>query len=372
MEDKVNIQEFVKRVVEKISLNREKYSAAKLPTNYGAFLVLPFFGDKRHEFVLGSILLHRIKELNPGKYLIVVGWPGHAGFFQAADEYWSVKEDVAKSMIPHSLCWDNTDQKARFYLQQLTRYFDTLPSDDLKKYYDNGLTSQFFDDFKVTLYNLPEQPSLKIDLLRMISNKPGEKVFIYPSKRLQGWRRGKLELFPCKIDFWNKLLEKLLSKGYTPVVYFDESAYDLSRNFADKCVFIDKQKILDVFSIMRACSCVIDVFNGISRWAIAARTPFIYLTERHIHIDCKEFELDDLCASQIPYRYIFSYTTMIDGVDYLTLVDTILAKLNDFVPQIDRNRLPHTSELSVVAPYVLVRESKAKRFGTRFFKIKKI
>lgn len=366
-----NIVEFVKRAADKTGLVREKYIEGKLPTSFSAFLAIPFFGDKKHEFILGSMLLHRLKEQNPNRYIILVGWPGHAGFFPAADEYWSVREDAARTMLPMASGWDNSDPKVKFYDQQLTRYFDTMTTDTLKQYYDNGFTGKFFDDFKFVLFNLPGQPSPNVSLLKSL-NRPGHKVFVYPVRKLLGWRRGRLETTHCKMEFWERLLEKMISSGYLPVVYTDDAAYDLSPKFAQKAVFLDNQRILDLFGVMRACDCVLDVFSGISRWAIAARTPFVYLTERHIHTECKEFEIDDLCANQIPYRYIFSYTTMIEGVDYISLIDAILAKLNAFAPSIDRNRLPHTTELSVVAPYVLVRENKAKRFGTRFFKIKKI
>jgi len=365
-----NIVEFVRRAADKISLVREKYVEGNLPTNFSQLLAMPFFGDKKHEFVLASMLLHRIKE-QTNKYVIAVGWPNHAGFFTAADEYWSVRPDAAKTMMPQSRGWENGDPKAKFYDQQLTRYFDTLAVADFKKYYDNGFTGKFFDDFKFVSYNLPAQPSPSVNLLQRM-NRKGHKVFVYPNRKLFGWRRGRSEVANCKVEFWEKLLERMIGGGYLPVVYADEAAYDLSAKFSQQAVFLDGMRILDLFGVMRACGCVLDVFSGVSCWATAARTPFVRVTERHVYSECKDFEIDDLCSQQIPKRHIFSFTTMIEGVDYVNLVDTILAKLNDFVPQIDHNHLPNTTELSAVCPYMLVRQHKAKRFGTRFFKINKI
>lgn len=77
-----NVVEFVRRAVEKMGLVREKYVEGNLPTTFGSFLAIPFFGDKKHEFVLASLLLNRLKE-RANKYVIVVGWPQHAGLFTA-------------------------------------------------------------------------------------------------------------------------------------------------------------------------------------------------------------------------------------------------------------------------------------------------
>lgn len=368
----MNMQDFIKRAAEKCGFLREKYVESKLPTHFSAFMAIPFFGDKKHEFVLASMLLHRLKE-KYNKYLILCGWPGHASFFPSADEYWGLKDEGSvKIMLPQAQGWGCQDNRFKFYDQQLSRHFDTLSVSDLQKYYANGLTSQFFDDFKFVLYNLPEQPGVKADFLKLLSSRQGYKVLVYPTRKIDGWRRGRLERVSCRVEFWEKLLEKMLVNGFLPVVYADEATYDLSPKFADRCMFFTNQKLLDVFAVMRSCGCVLDVFSGISRWAVAARTPFVYLTERHMYFECKEYEIDDLCANQLPYRYIFSYTTMIEGVDYISLVDTIISKLKNFVPEIDRNHLPNTSELSVVSPYLMVRQHKAKRFGTKFFKIQKI
>src|ERR1019366_3955311 len=133
-----NIIEFVKRAAEKTGLVREKYVEGKLPTSFSSLLVIPFFGDKKHEFILSSMLLHRLKEQDPNRYIILVGWPNHAGFFPIADEYWSVREDSAKNMLPKAQGWSNSDPKVKFYDQQLIRHFDTMSVDVLKKYYDNG------------------------------------------------------------------------------------------------------------------------------------------------------------------------------------------------------------------------------------------
>lgn len=170
-------------------------------------------------------------------------------------------------MMPQAQGWANSDPKAKFFDQQLTRFFDTLTVDELKKYYHNGLTGAFFEDFKFVHYTLPGQPSPNASLLKRLS-QAGHKVFVYPSKRLLGWRRGRLEMANCKVEFWDKLLEKLIAKGYVPVVYTDEAAYDLSAKFAQDAVFLEGMRILDVFGVMRTCGCVLDVFNGMSFWAI--------------------------------------------------------------------------------------------------------
>ena len=45
---------------------------------------------------------------------------------------------------------------------------------------------------------------------------------------------------------------------------------------------------------MRMTGCVLDVFSGISKLALAARTPFIYVDDRARYVSLKEVELDDI------------------------------------------------------------------------------
>lgn len=354
------IAEFVKRAAEKCGFNREKYIENNLVDN---FLAVPFFGDQKHEFILASFLLHRIKE-ETGKYIILCGWPNNSALFPYVDEYWSIKDVGAiKSMLPKADGFGNKDKKSDFFYQQLNRFFETLTPENLHTLYNNGFTTKFFERFKFLLYNLPSQIGLKKEIV-------GKKVFIQPTREVDSWRREKIKV-SCRVEFWEQLIVKLSEAGYLPVVKQDASTYDLSSKYSGRAHFVGEMKILDQLALMRSC-CVLDIFGGLSKLAFVARAPFVSMTERNLYIQGKDCELNDLCCSDLPHCYIFSFATMLEGKDYLNLVDLALAKINEFIPSVDPNKLPNTREISVVLPYLMVREQKAKRLGSKFFKIQKI
>ena len=127
---------------------------------------------------------------------------------------------------------------------------------------------------------------------------------------------------------------------------------------------------------MRASSCVLDVFNGLSRYAILARTPFVACDERSRFNGLNESDVDDICANKIPKKYIFSFSTIItDGSASFWSQDifqSILKKLDKFLPDLNRDELLSTAESNELLSYGdLVRERKKKKFGIRFIKVEK-
>jgi hypothetical protein len=331
------VKEFINRACN--GFQREKYTENNLPSNFQDFVALPFFGDKRHEFILASVLLEKLKEKYK-KYFILVGYQNHSGFFPIVDEFWSVKK------IQHGSGWGNN----RMFEKQLSRYFDVIYPEELEKYYCNGFTKKFFEEFKSLTYTLPEQPSIKPQLAERLASKGGNRIFLYPSMKVNSWNRG-IKSINCQMEFWEKLLERLLENGFLPIVYRDDGAYDLSAKFADKCVFVENEKILDLFGIMRASGCVLDVFSDISRWSIAARTPFVCVAERNVYNETRDYEIDDLFTSKIPYKYIFEFTTTLEHGGYVDIVDMILSKVEKFLPEINWDKLPHTSKVYTSVPY---------------------
>ena len=149
--------------------------------------------------------------------------------------------------------------------------------------------------------------------------------------------------------------------------------HDLSGDFADKGIFVREEEIAKIIGMMRATGMVLDIFNGTSRLAIAARTPFVAVDERGRYANEREFEIDDLCAGDLPKYYIFSFPTIIEGGEPVgwngSLFDNIISKLNTFIPEVDRNALPPTSESVMEVSFSLVRNRKAKRIGTKFVKV---
>jgi hypothetical protein len=116
----------------------------------------------------------------------------------------------------------------------------------------------------------------------------------------------------------------------------------------------------------------VDLFAADSRLALLARAPYVCVTERQTYNACKDYEVDDLVGHQLPHSYIFSFATMIEGNDYANVISGVITKLESLLTKVDRDELPSTLPSSLPAPYGLVRERKAKKFGIRLFNLSKI
>jgi hypothetical protein len=97
-------------------------------------------------------LFHRFKETHkPSKYLILASWPGLAGLFPQADEYWSLQDaSQMKRFFEQADGFRNRSDLATIYNRNLNEYFREV--NDWRKvvepYYSNGITQQFWDDYK--------------------------------------------------------------------------------------------------------------------------------------------------------------------------------------------------------------------------------
>lgn len=359
-----SISDYLNRAADRCGFVRERYTERNLPTTHDNLSIMLFFGDMRSQFILSSLLLHRYKkEEHSSKYFILAGHAGHEGIYPYVDEYWGVRDSIGEG-----LGFNNS--KAISYEQQVNRFFSNVFSiNDMKKYYQHGLTTQFFEKYKWVVYNLPSAPSPKVEFNRMLAKKAGYKVFIHPSKTIKTWLNGNEQITACDISFWNDLVKELLAKEYTPVLWRNDSSYDLSI-FGDKCLYCTERNMTDVLGIMRATGCVLDVFNDSARFATMARTPFITCAERHRYNELKEYELDGLCCQGLPYRYIFSFPTILESKE--TLIKLILNKLDEFLPTLDRDKWPTTVASSITVPYTVVRKKKKSRMGVRFLKVQKL
>ena len=125
---------------------------------------------------------------------------------------------------------------------------------------------------------------------------------------------------------------------------------------------------------MRATGCVLDIFNNLSRFAIAARCPFLAIDERSRFNNLKEYEIDDICGENLSKQYIFTFSAILtDGTVENWSQDinqNIVNRLQEFIPSLDRDQWPNTGEsLSVIDYEDNVREIERKKFGTRLLKI---
>ena len=126
---------------------------------------------------------------------------------------------------------------------------------------------------------------------------------------------------------------------------------------------------------MRSCGCVLDMFSGISRFSMAARTPFVCFDERSRFNGTKEYEINDLCGRGVPREYIFGFGAIIESGDKSAwnsnIFEHLFVKLEKIHGGMDKDSWPSSAEYNQIVPYDSVRRIKNKRLGSRFVKIQK-
>jgi hypothetical protein len=217
----------------------------------------------------------------------------------------------------------------------------------------------------------PGIPSLEKASTVDIDRRKGDKVVIFPAKRIRSWQRGKVEYINIGKEFWKALCQRLIDEGITPVVFQNNFTHDVSPDFADKCAYVVSKNILQVLGVMRHIGCVVDVFSGISRLAIAARCPFVCVDERARFHYTKDYEIDDLCCEKMPRHYVFSFSTMLlTGTveDWNnSVVNQLIGQIKTFLPTLTTG-LEDANQSEVMVDYGKVRDRKFKRMGIRFIK----
>ena len=192
---------FLKRAAERCGFNRDYFIDQNLPTNPDNIIVVHFFGDLRNEFVLSSLLLKRFREeLRGSKYMILCTWKGHRGLFPYADEHWFCSDSTASEhMRREALGFDNNSEIYTVQRQNLNYFFHHLiVPEDIKRFYDGGLTAEFHNRLNIVKRFLPMVPSATyLDPIfnQGIVNRPGYKVLLMPTRFGCGYISGRLTIF---------------------------------------------------------------------------------------------------------------------------------------------------------------------------------
>ena len=142
---------YLKRGADRCGFVRDVFQDRRVPTNRQNIQVFHFFGDTRSEFILSSLLLRRYKEeLRSSKYLILCSWSGHECLFPYVDEYWGNLSDSGDRLTAGSVGFDNTSDVFGTQQKNLNWFFENVSTfDELKVYYNNGLTREFHERFKI-------------------------------------------------------------------------------------------------------------------------------------------------------------------------------------------------------------------------------
>ena len=376
-----SVADFLKRTAERNGYSRDRFEEKNVPTDYSNITVFPFFGDIRSSCIASSFILNRYRaESKSSKYFIVASWPGLQGLFPYADEYWSLNDTAhLKTFYERSQGFSNKSDIYTVNLRNFNEFFrDVVDYKDISVYHENGFTNKFFENYKDTKRFLPFIPSsamLGRDFNKDLATFPGYKIFIHPSLFSKQWSEGSSKNVHTSKNFWIDLVKKLLEAGYTPVIWQNFLSHDISQDFIGKCVFISENDITRVLSAMRSTGFVLDIFNSISRLSLIARCPFLCVDERARYFTQKDYELDDLYP-ELKKDYIFTFSTiMTNGTPNgwnQDIFKSILVKLENILPELNRDDLPSTKESTDLVSYnKQVRKNKSKRMGIRFFKLPK-
>jgi hypothetical protein len=381
MEDHfLSVNSILNKASERISFDRVRFSEKNTPTNINNVCCMVFFGDIRSQFVLSSMIMKRIREeLKGSKYFILCSWPGLESMFPYVDEYWQPSNDsLLKDMYLKSQSFENTSAEVISITRLLNSYLpeDILDQSIYTDYYNRGFTKEFFNRFghiKVFLPSVPSSTVLGQDFNRKLVSK-SKKVLIYPATHIQNYKNDKIEYNLVSIEFWKELINCLSENNYSPVIYQDYLTYDLSVDYFDKHLFYKSENVSDLLSLFRSNDIVLDVFTGISKFAIAARCPFVCCQDRNIFNFYKEYETDDLTSKNLPKEYIFTFPEVCDlsskTVWKRSLFDVIINKLV-CMGDIDKQDLPSPVEINKSVLYDTVRKIKANKLGTKFIKVPK-
>jgi hypothetical protein len=371
------VANFIARASQQCGFERERFLEKNIPQDFDKISVIMFLGDNRAASIMSMLLLKPyVENILKGKYVILCSFPGMGGLFPYVDEFWSVSDGLlVTDLMKNASGFKNTDKRIETFGIQLRRHFTSvITEDDFLTFYNSGLTTAFFDRFKKVDRFLPMIPHWRGgEFEKALAQRGGLGIFIYPTHQGKVWDSGKEVSVGMQRDFWIKLVERFLSIGFVPVVYQNQSSHDLSPHFGEKCFYCSDRSITSVLAAMRSTGCVLDLFSGISRLAITARCPFLVMDERQRYTKSKEFEINDLCVGGMyPYRYIFSFPTMIESGNFSELIDHVISVASKFVPVAAKVELPPASESCDEMPYEVVRQHKARKLGIKFIKVERL
>ena len=370
----------LKRAGDKCGFNRIRWQQKDMPTNMDNITVMVFFGDIRSMFVLSSLLLKRYREEVKGsRYFILCTWPGYESLFPYVNEYWAIRDvELVNHCYAGTSSFENNSKSALQFRKNLNHWFnDVVGPEDLEIYYNNGITQEYWDRFQHVKRYLPSVASSALlgqKFNQEMIKKQGAKVFIYPTELIQKWSCDKIVNIKSSKKFWTGLANKLLDNGIIPVVYNGSNTQELAPEVLEKCICVKEDDVSKMMAVMRTTGCVLDIFSGISRLAIAARTPYIYVDERARSFGQKEVEIEGLCCEKgLPRTCIYSFPSVIFEGDEemwkVNIYDVILARLLKFLPTLNRDEWPSPVESLELVLYENVKRNKMNKMGVRFIKV---
>lgn len=375
--------DFLNRTSEKIGFKRDRFDDANTPTDLDDILVIPFFNDFKYSHILSSFVLKNyLNKFKSSKYVIACSYPGFSQLFPYVDEFWSLSDFANfKKLYESSDGFNNNSTNFNNILRSLNENFrNVLNPESFAQFYNNGFTDGYYKNFgssfNVFYPMVPSSAVLGKDFLKVINQSSGYKIFIHPSIYVDSWRNGKCYKIGVNKEFYIELIRFLRDNNFYPIVWNHNLSFNLTEDLknGEDCLFLNEHDMFKVLSAIRATGCVLDIFNGISRLAKAARVPSLVIEERNKYFYTKEYELDDFTKNdKIPNFFVYTFmSSLISGTKNYWKNEIFLYIKNNLlnlVPYSDRESWPTTEEVEVNVDYSLIRKSKNKRLGARFVKI---
>jgi len=374
------ISEFLSNTAARLNFKREKFVEKNIPTNFDQISVFFGLGDLRNTAAISTMILPRLrKEKKALRYFIVFGYPNFSCLYPYADEYWSFNNDDKFESIYYDSCGvDNSSILKTIYLRHLNENFrDVIKQDDISNIYDSCLKTPFWENNKNIRIILPQVSSGLISFNEEIQKRFNDlgkrKILIFPSKKIQIYRKNKLVFHHVDINFWKNLIEKLLKLDIGVVCVKNNLTYDISEFFLnEKTIFnVVEQDLEKIMSLMRLTGCVLDFFSGIGRFAAIARVPYITIDERHRYFKFKEYEFEDIVGKNLPIERMFLFADLINPTNNLfeNVAKNIINKIDKLINGLEKVKgLPSSPYLDYTSNYENVRYYQTQKMGVNFIK----
>lgn len=375
-----SISDFLSTTANKLNFNREKFIEKNVPSNFDQISVFFALGDLRSTAAISSMILPRIrKEKKALRYFIVFGYPNFSCLYPYADEYWSFNNPEKLEQIYYSSCGlDNNSNLKTIYLRHLNENFrEVLKQEDLSNIYDGCIKTPFWESNKNLRIILPQVSTSLVNFNSDIQNKfnklGDKKIFIFPNKNIQIFRKNKLVFENVSMYFWKNLIKSLIDLNIGVVCLKNNLTYDLSTEFVneEKVLNFSENDIEKIMALMRMTGCVLDFFSGIGRFAAIARTPYVCIDERYRYFNFKEYEYEDIIGKNIPIERMFVFADLINPVNNLfeNVAKNIIKKIDSVFNGLEKIKgLPNASYIDYVSNYENVRYYQNQKLGVKFIK----
>lgn len=287
MERKILFKENSEVSFSEVHFKKHKFNNRPIPKDKKQILIVTCFSEFGCEMIGVHYCLPQLLALNPGRYVVVVGWWGRKYLYQhLADEFWELQEEY-QPLREYSNAFQNTSKVLEKVEKELTNYGNLIKG----VYFGNIALSNICKDCKNSwagcdyLSCCPACKSTNINLSLLADIKKGkEKYFPIPRKDSKEilvkensvgifargrkkWRRNLPE------DFYVWLINELKEKGYNPVWLGEKQS-------VQKCpvndVYIpDSYDLKYTFDLVSQLKFTIQFWTASTRIAAAVKTPYI-------------------------------------------------------------------------------------------------